>query len=87
MRCHHHGTAASRRVAYARQRRTDARVVGDGPGIVLRNVEIGANEHALVANIDVCEPFEIHCAPVNNKPMRRTSSYSPSSFLPRTFVP
>src|SRR5882672_10282925 len=87
MRCHHDGTTARERVANARHRRADARVVGDRSRIFLRYVQVGADEHALATHVDVRESFEIHGVPARRMPIMWTSSYSPSSFLPRTRVP
>src|SRR5215510_1841799 len=49
----HHPRAGLQRVSDAGNRRADARVVGDLPGVVLRHVEIGADEHALAPQVKV----------------------------------
>ncbi len=60
MRCHHDGSAPRDAVADARQRRADARVVGDRAVIVLRHVEVGADEHALAVDVDIAEAQKRH---------------------------
>ena len=71
----HHGAPARERIADARQRRADARVVGDRAGIVLRDVEVGAYEHALAAHVDVGEAPEAHrvTSPPSARRSRRAS--------------
>jgi hypothetical protein len=41
-------------------RRANAGVVGDGQRIVLRDVEVGADEHAFAAQIEIGKAFEFH---------------------------
>ena len=60
MRGHHDGSTPRDAVADARQRRADARVVGDRAVIVLRHVEVGADEHALAVHVDIAEAQERH---------------------------
>jgi hypothetical protein len=42
----------------SRDRRADARVVGDGQGVVLRHVQVGADEDALAAQVEVGESLK-----------------------------
>ena len=69
MRGHHDRCALLERETNARDRGADARVLGDGAAVVLRHVEIGADEHALVLEIEVGELLEFHwsCGPLNEK--------------------
>ena len=60
MRRHHHRRAARQRVAIAG---TDARIRVSSvivAGIVLRDVQVRADEHALAADVDVGEALEFH---------------------------
>ena len=60
MRGDHDRGATRERILDGRHRRTDARVVGDVPGVVLRYIEVGADEHPLAADIDLGEALELH---------------------------
>ena len=60
MRGHHHCGAACERVANTRHRSANPRIVGDVAGIVLRDVEIGTDEHALAANVGIDETADCH---------------------------
>ena len=56
----HHRGAFLQREADARQRGADARVVGDGAGLVLRHIEIGADEDPLAAQLKLGHALEAH---------------------------
>src|SRR6185295_5838640 len=58
VRGHHHRGAAFERIAYRRDRRADAGVVGDRAAFVLRHVEVGADEDALAFHVDVRKALE-----------------------------
>jgi hypothetical protein len=60
VRSHHHRRALAERVTDTRQRGADARVVGDGKIVVLRHIEVGADENTLARDVKVCEAFEGH---------------------------
>ncbi len=60
VRGNHHGGALGQCVLDARQRGTDTGVVGDGEVIVLRDVEVGADEYTLAGHIQIGEAFESH---------------------------
>src|SRR5262245_9823524 len=60
MRRHHHRGAAVQGVLDAGERRADARVFGDVAGVVLRNVEVGADEYALARNRQVRQAQKRH---------------------------
>jgi hypothetical protein len=56
----HDRRTAREGVADRGHRGADARVVGDRPRVILRDVEVGANEDALAAHVYVGEPAELH---------------------------
>src|SRR5690606_16534867 len=56
----HHGRARIEAVPDRRDGRADAGVVGDPARVVLRHVEVGANEHAPAGEIQVGESLESH---------------------------
>ena len=60
MRRDHHRGAAPERVPDRGYGRPDARVVGDVAGVVLRHVQVGADEHALAADVEIGEALEFH---------------------------
>ena len=57
VRSHHHRGAGLQRHLDAGHRRADARVFGDVARIVLRHVEVGADEHALAGQAAVGHDF------------------------------
>ena len=66
VRGHHHRRAGVERHADARHRGADARVFGDVAGVILRHVEVGADEDALAGDAalgdEVGESKDIHGA-------------------------
>src|SRR5262249_28421080 len=60
MRRHHHCRAGFERLLDCRQRGPDARVVGDGRGVVLRYVQVGADENAFAAEVELRHALELH---------------------------
>jgi len=51
VRGHHHRRAGVQRHLQARHRSADARVFGDAAAVVLRHVQVGADEHALAGHL------------------------------------
>ena len=69
VRRHHHRRPPRQRVRDRGHRRAYPRVVGDVAGIVLRDVQVRADEYALAADIDVRESLEFHgCTLAGNIP-------------------
>jgi hypothetical protein len=64
MRGDHHRGAGAERHLDARHRGADARVLGDAAGVVLRHVEIGADEDAALRRLaggdEICETEDVH---------------------------
>src|SRR6202008_1966694 len=60
MRGHHDRGALLQRELDAGHGGADARVVGDGAAVVLRHVQVGADEDALAAEFLVREALELH---------------------------
>ncbi len=60
MRSDHHCSAFRQCQLDAGNRGADAGVFGDVAGIILRHVEIGTDEHALVLQVEVGELLEFH---------------------------
>jgi hypothetical protein len=60
VRSHHHRGAAGERVADAGHRCANARIVGDRARVVLRDVQVRADEHPLSANVDVGKAAKVH---------------------------
>src|SRR5262249_21163261 len=60
MRGHHHGGALVERHADAGDGGADARVVGDLARVVLGDVEVGADEDALAAELLLRHALELH---------------------------
>src|SRR5262249_45665871 len=60
MRGHHDGRAASEAIPNAGKGGADARVVGDRAMIVLWDVEIGPDEDAFAAYVDIAKAQEGH---------------------------
>ena len=56
----HHRRAFFKRVADTRQGGADTGVIGNGKAVVLRDVEVGADEHPLPGNVEIGESFESH---------------------------
>ena len=63
----HHGGTACERVANGRHRCANPRVVGDRARVVLRHVQVGANEHALAAHVEVGQASKGHGVRCGNR--------------------
>lgn len=54
----HYGGPFVQRVLDTGESGADARVVGDREVIVLRDIQVGADEYTLAGDINICKAFE-----------------------------
>ena len=73
----HHRSAVLEAVLQGRQRRTDARVLGDVAGIVLRHVEVGADEDAFAFDVEVGKLENVHGRLLRKSEMKVGNLLSP----------
>ena len=77
VRGHHHRGTGLQCMLNARHGSADARVVGNGARVVLRNIEIGADEDALAREREIREFEDVHVARlvVKSRSMRCSSNH------------
>src|SRR5262245_42544318 len=60
MRRHHNACSRIERMAYTRERRADARVVGDAAIVILRHVQVAANKNTFTPKIEAGHLDYVH---------------------------